>query len=322
MIAVATQSARGRSRAGGRVLALLSDPLSVSILRLLAQGPLPTPQLSQRLGPASRTTRFSRLRELEAMGVIKREKRGGPPPVTYCMLSARGVALLPVVKRFAGWLARSGGDGSRRGKVADLLAIKALALGWETTALRWLAERPHTLTELARRCAPEVAYHDLRRARLALAEADLIEPVLTRGRGKPYRLTAWAAMAAGPLAAAARWERDLADGNGARLGPVEGETVLLLAAARIEALSGGPSGVCSLRFDGSDDVGLLAEVSAGEVSLRTAPEGRSGPRSALGGSASAWLDALLDGRGERLEMQGAIRLTTTLAMALSEACGS
>jgi DNA-binding HxlR family transcriptional regulator len=103
-MAIVAQPFASEVRAGGRVLALLSDSINVAILRLLARAPLPTPELSRRLGPASRTTRFNRMRELEDLGLIRREKRGGSPPVTYCTLSSRGLALLPVVKDFAEWL--------------------------------------------------------------------------------------------------------------------------------------------------------------------------------------------------------------------------
>src|SRR5262245_13543857 len=96
-----------RSHSGGRVLALLSDPLNVSILHMLTPEPLRVSELGERLGATSRTTRFARLRELEQLGVIARERRPGMPPVAYCRLSPAGLELLPVVRWFESWLAAS-----------------------------------------------------------------------------------------------------------------------------------------------------------------------------------------------------------------------
>lgn len=316
-MAPAIEPLESQVRAGGRVLQLLSDALNVSILRQLARGPLPTPELPSRLSPASRTTRFSRLRELEDLGVISREKRRGTPPTTHCMLSSAGVELLWVAKRFAAWLSRAPGTADDRSRVADVLAIKALALGWSTGVLRWLAERPHSVTELAAQGAPQVSYHDVRRARQALAGARLIEPVPSVDRGRPFAPTRWGREAVGPLAAAIRWERESVIGRAGPLMPDDGETLLLLATPLIEVATAMSTGSCALLFETGGGVSVVLEN--GHLILCTPCEGVNG-HCEIRGSASAWLDTLLDGRVDELEMRGAVRLTTELTNGLYSAC--
>jgi DNA-binding HxlR family transcriptional regulator len=307
----------GRGRAGGRVLQLLSDALSVSILRQLTRGPLATPELPGRLGPSSRTTRFARLRKLEDLGLISREKRPGSPPVTYCVLRPSGIELLRVAVRFAGWLGRRADPVSGRSKAAEALALKALGLGWETGVLGWLAERPHSVTELAVRGAPAVSYHDVRRARRELAVAGLVEPVPSEDRGQPYTLSRWTREAAGPLAAAVRWERDSLIGGAGTLQPADGRALLLLAAGLINELPGDLTGRCLLLVEAGSGVSVAVEGGR-IVAWAETPPGEDGCH--VKGSTMAWLDALLDDRAGQLEMRGAIRLTTALTHALHEAC--
>jgi DNA-binding HxlR family transcriptional regulator len=188
-------------------LRLLSDALNASILRSLLRGPLRVSELSNRLCTTSRTTRFGRLRELEDLGVIVRERRSGSPPVAYCSLSRAGRELLPVVRQFARWLRLAPDGPCGPDEAAGAKAVKALAIAWDTTVLRWLAERPCSLTELDALSPREVSYHEVRKVREALSCAGLIAPVLSPDRGQPYKPTDWARRSAGCIAAAIRWER-------------------------------------------------------------------------------------------------------------------
>jgi len=220
-----------QARAGGRTLLVLSDPLNASILCLLRHGALPVTKLQERLGPTSRTTRFGRLRELEELGIIVREKEGGAPPLTHCTLSPAGYELLIVLRQLRRWLGEHPTATADRGGLSGVAETKALALGWNSTAIRWLAEQPCSLTALDAQSPPEVSYHDLRKACRALMDAGLIARVPSGGRRKPYCLTPWMRRAAGPLASAVRWEHDfLADASAASTA-LDLEALLLLVAA-------------------------------------------------------------------------------------------
>lgn len=218
------------------MLCLLGDPLNASILRSLLRGPLPVSELPKHLCPMSRTTRFARLRDLEDIGVIVRERRAGMPPVAYCALSPAGEELLPVVRQFARWLMLAPDGPLSPDEVTGAQTIKALAIGWETTAVRWLAERPCSLTELDALSPPEVSYHELRKAREALSDAGLIEPVPSADRGQPYAPTGWARRSAACVAAAIRWEKKHLAESGEVSGATEVETLSLLRPVQLEAL--------------------------------------------------------------------------------------
>lgn len=293
----------GRTRAGGRLLFALSDSLNASILRALLRGPLPVSELAQHLGPASRTTRFSRLRGLEQLGIIVRERRPGVPPVAYCSLSPAGQGLLPVVEQFGRWLATAPGESSSPDEVAGGRTIKALATAWETNVLRWLAERPRSLTELNALSPDEVTYHNVRSARESLSTGGLITPVHSEDHAQPYELTEWARWSAGCVAAAIRWERTFLEDT-TQLSPAEIEALLHLLLPLVRM---------------NDDLDLSVTVDEGHITTQ-ASRLEGGQPSRLSGSAESWIEALADGRGDALQMQGGIHLTTSLAHELHEAC--
>jgi len=295
---------------------VLADPLNASILRLLARGPLPVPELPNRLGPASRTTRFSRLRELEGLGLIVREKEGGSPPITRCMLTKAGHALLPVARLLRRWLREKPSGPQVAGELFGTPETKALAVGWNSTAIRWLAERPCSLTELDAQSPPEVSYHEARKAREALSETGLIAPVPSEDRRQPYAPTEWARRMARALAAAIRWERDfLVEGVSAPTA-VEAEALLLLLAPLIDPLPGGLNGECSLDLD--DLGGVSMTVRRGRVAS-CAPGSSGDAESGISGSLTAWLEALVEGRTTGLRMRGEVRLTTAVVERLRSA---
>jgi DNA-binding HxlR family transcriptional regulator len=317
-MAAGTEAGLGQARAGGRVLLLLSDALNASILRSLARGPLSVSELSSRLCPTSRTTRFSRLRDLEDLGVIARQKQGGTPPITYCMLTPAGQRLLPVLRSFARWL-RAGPNGpSSPNEVAGACAIKALAIAWDATALRWFAERPCSLTKLDAESPPEVSYHELRKAREALSAAGLIAPVPSEERGQTYAPTEWARRSAGCLAAAIRWERAFLNGVAVAPSALELEALLLLALPLLLRKDLHPTAsVCSLEVDHLACLSVAVE----EGSVVACTPGLQQVRgSRVAGPPAAWLDALVDGQTEALRMQGKIRFAAALETRLHGAC--
>jgi DNA-binding HxlR family transcriptional regulator len=312
-----------RLRTGGRTLRLLSDPINASILRLLARGSLESADLGERLTNVSRSTRFERLRELEGLGVIVREKRAGTPPVTACRLTGAGVRLLPVAALLEGWLDSAPAGSLVLGDSNATGTIKALTLGWGSTLLRWLAERPHSLTELEP-LVGEVGYRELERILRNLIEAGLAERVTGKRRLRPYTVTSWARESTAPIAAAVRWERTEIPGCGAPFTVMDVESGLLLALPLIEPPRG-LDGTCLLVVDteapDGDRLGrIAARLSDGRVaSFAQAAEWDSSADSWLRGTMLAWLDALIEGRPTGLEAGGDIGLVEGLVAALHEA---
>jgi DNA-binding HxlR family transcriptional regulator len=311
-------------RTGGRTLLLLSDPINASILRLLARGSLESADLGERLKNVSRSTRFERLRELEGLGVIAREKRAGMPPITECRLTGAGVRLLPVAALLEGWL-----DAAPAGSLVlgDSLAtgiVKALTLGWGSTLLRWLAEQPRSLTELEPLVGEEVGYRELERILRNLLEVGLAERVTGKQRLRPYTVTAWARESTAPIAAAVRWERHEIPACGASVTAIDAESGLLLALPLIKPPRG-LDGACLLLVeteapDGGYPGCIEARLADGRLASCTQATGWSpSAGSWLRGTMLAWLDALIEGQATGLEAGGDVGLAEGLIAALHEA---
>ncbi len=300
-------------RLGSVALLVLSDSLNLSVLRQLRNGPLTASELLSELR-ASRATRFKRLRDLEELGLIVREKQSGWPPPTYCRLSDAGHRLLSVGERFEDWFAgRQRHQGG--GELERAQAIKALASGWCSTLVRWLAESPRSVTELEALTPPQTSHHDVKRALRALSESGLAERLPRRiGRRHPYALTSSGREAAAPLAAAIRWERGHHWGSDSSWEALAAETLLYMAAPLVT----GPAeieGSCSMLIE--QDRAVLMTLSSGQLAARAPAPAEDVQAEALG-SGRDWLMALASGRPEALEASGDTDLIAILILALGQ----
>jgi DNA-binding HxlR family transcriptional regulator len=221
--------------------------VSVSILRQLASGPLESNELLDRVGFVSRSTYFERMRDLEELGLVSRTRQGDVPPVVECRLAAHGEHLLPVAARLDAWLADAPSGPLKLGDAYATATVKALAVAWGSTLLRWLAEQPRTLMELER-LIHLFGYRKLERIVRDLVKADLLERVEIKGRLGLYGVSEWARWTAGLLAAAMRWERHELAKRSASVSSVEAEGVLLLGLPLIE-LPTEATGTCALIVD-------------------------------------------------------------------------
>ena len=313
-----------RLRTGGRTLLLLSDPINASILRLLARGSLESADLGERLRNVSRSTRFERLRELEGLGVIVREKRAGTPPVTECRLTGAGVRLLPVAALLEAWLDAAPAGSLFLGDSSATGTIKALTLGWGSTLLRWLAEQPRSLSELEPLVGEEVGYRELERILRNLIEVGLAERVTGKQRLRPHTVTSWARESTAPIAAAVRWERHEIPECGAPVTAIDAESGLLLALPLIKPPPG-LDGACLLLVDTEAPDGdrpgrIAARVADGRLaSCAQASEWDVSVGNWLRGTMLAWLDALIEGHSKGLEAAGDVGLAEGLIAALHEA---
>jgi len=244
----ATDPAADRLRAGGRALLLLADPISVSILRQLASGPLENMKLLERIGFVSRSTYFERVRDLEELSLVSRSRRGAVPPVAECRLETGATGLFPVARRLDAWLAEAPLGSLRLGEAYATASVKALAVAWGSTLLRWLAEGPRTLTELEH-LVHDVGLRKLERMVRDLLDVGLLERVAIEGRLPTYGVTEWGRWAAGILTAAMRWERQGIPKRSVPVTSIEAEGVMLLGLPLVE-LPAETSGTCALLVDG------------------------------------------------------------------------
>jgi DNA-binding HxlR family transcriptional regulator len=209
------------------------------------------------------------------------------------------------------------------GDASATVATKALALGWGSTLLRWLAERPHPLTELEQ-LVEGLGYRKLERAMRDLVSAGLAERAGTEGRLSPYTVTRWGRESVPALAAAVRWERSEISDRSAPVTSIEVEAALLLALPLVE-MSSAAEGTCLLLVDsengnGEPPAGVATQMVDGSA-IWCVPASGSEPHNTnwLRGSLPAWLHAVIKGVPAKLHTGGDTRLTEALIAGMREA---
>jgi DNA-binding HxlR family transcriptional regulator len=305
-------------RAGAHTLSMLSTPLNVHVLQALAKGPMSLIDLRRAVGSPPQTTMRGHLRALVDAGVLERRRHSGfPGPVDY-ELAGPGRELLGVSAILEAWLLASPEGPIQLGSVAAKSSTKALAEGWSSGVIRVLAAKPLALTEISR-LITGLSYPSLERRLVAMRMAGLIEPCSGSGRGTPYAVTPWLRRAIGPLAAAARWERKNLPEETAPIRRIDIEAAFLLALPLV-SLTADYSGVCRLAVDTANgsqhrQAGVLVHVVNGRIASCVTRLDGSADASALG-SATTWMDAMLERDPERLELGGDRRFAAALGAGL------
>jgi DNA-binding HxlR family transcriptional regulator len=310
-------------RAGGRALLLLADPVSVSIVRQLASGPLENAELLSRIGFVSRSTFFQRMRDLEELALLSRARRGDVPPVAECRLERAAEGLLPVARRLDAWLMEAPRGPLRLGEAYATATVKALALAWGSTLLRWSAEEPRTLSALESR-VQVLGYRKLERIVRDLVEVGLLERGRSEGRFSTYAVSEWGRWAAGTLTAAMRWERQAIPEQSAAVASIEAEGVMLLGLP-IAELPREANGTCALLVDGEAPQnaslgGAVVRICKGRPVWWTAAGASQSDAAELGvdcwvnGSTLAWLGA--QPPGDALRVGGRTELAEMVLAAL------
>jgi len=299
-------------RAGGTVLSLIAAPLSVPILRAHLEGPLRLPDLRERIGGAAQTTLRGQVGNLRGIGALERHVRGGMPYTVENELTALGREVLEVAEVVEAWLARAPQGSILLGSEAAKGAIRALVGGWGSTMLRALAARPLSLTELSS-VINDHSYPALERRLSAMRAARQLEPRPNGDRGaKPYGVTEWTRQAVAPIAAAGRCECRHLTQSTSPLTRIDIEAIFLLSVPMVD-LDVTHSGACLLAVDtgsgGSGQpttdrlAGVHVEVEEGAI-VTCSSRLDYDPQTWTLGSTSAWVDAILEGKIERLRFGG------------------
>jgi DNA-binding HxlR family transcriptional regulator len=298
-------------RAGGTVLSLLAAPLSVPILRAHIEGPLRLPDLRERIGGAAQTTLRGQVGNLRGIGALERQVRSGMPYTVENELTPVGLGVLSVAEVVEAWLARAPQGSIPLGSESAKGAIRALIGGWGSTILRALAARPLSLTELSS-VINDHSYPALERRLSAMRAARQLEPRPNGDRGaKPYGVTEWTRQAVAPIAAAGHCECKYLAESTDSLGRIDIEAIFLLSVPLVD-LDVTRSGGCLLAVDtGSGGlgqptdrlVGVHVEIERGAITTCSSRL-EYDPRTWALGSTSAWVDAILEGKIERLRIGG------------------
>jgi DNA-binding HxlR family transcriptional regulator len=296
----------GLVRAGAHAVSMLAVPLNAQVLQALAGGPVSLADLRQAAGVPPPTTMRMHLRALTEAAILeRRQQREFPSPVEY-ELTRAGQELLGVADALQKWLQASPHGSLELGGNRAKSSTKALAEGWSAGIVRALASRPLALTELSR-LITGLSYPSLERRLGAMRIAGLIERRSANGRGRPYEVSRWLRLASAPLAAAARWERKYLAEETPPIRRLDIEAAFLLSLPLV-SLPDGKSGVCRLAVDTSTgsqhrQAGVLVQIEEG--SICSCVTRLDGPVDAsASGSASAWMDAILQCRASRLELGG------------------
>lgn len=302
------------ARSGAQTLVLLADPLNFLVLRSLSAGPKRQVEVRRESGSPAQSTLRAHLRDLERIGAIAKHRREAFPGTVEYELEKPGEELLFVASTLERWLEAAPQGGLALGSDAAKAAIRALAEGWSTTMLRVLAFSPLSLTELNRMIG-RLSYPSLERRLAALRLAGQVEAQTGRGRGIPYAVTPWAREVTGPLAAAALWERRHTPHSTQPIRRTDAESLFLLAAPLL-SLPEDVSGSCRMAIelpsaDGPRLAGAVVVVEQGRIEICT-PELQGTPDAWALGSATGWLEAMVDADMDSIEPGGDCRLARAL----------
>ncbi len=291
-------------------------PLNVQALTTLAEGPHSLYDLRRALGSPPQTTMRGHLRKLVEIGVLDRWQSPGFPGSVEYSLGAPGRDLLSLAELVQRWLDDSPDGRTPIGAAAAKSALKALVDGWSSGIIRILAARPLSLTEL-NAVIPDLNYPSLERRLGAMRFTGQVEAASSGGRGTPYRASRWLRRAMIPLIASMRWEREHLPSETSQVGRVEVESAFLLAVPVLR-LAPDSSGICRLAVE----VGIAREGAPAIAGvLVTVEEGRvvscisklGGEADAwVSGTSRAWMDGILEGQVESLEIGGDCSLARDL----------
>ncbi len=300
-----------RVRAGGTVLSLIAGPLSVPILRAHLDGPLRLPDLRERIGGAAQTTMRGQVGNLRGIGALERQVRGGMPYTVENELTEAGRGVLAVADVVETWLARAPQGPIALGSEPAKGAIRSLIGAWGSTMLRALAARPLSLTELSS-VITDLSYPALERRLSAMRAARQVEASPNGDRGaKPFAVTDWTRQAVGPLVAAGRCECEHFAEVTEPLTRIDIEAAFLLAVPLVD-LEVNRSGACLFAVDTGGTAGgpsktrlagVHVEIDGGDV-VSCVSRLEQEPQTWALGTVGSWVEAILEGRLERLRLGG------------------
>lgn len=293
------------------MLSLIAGPLSVPILRAHLDGPLRLPDLRERIGGAAQTTLRGQVGNLRGIGALERHVRGGMPYTVENELTDVGRGVLAVADLVEAWLARAPQGPIVLGSEPAKGAIRALIGAWGSTMLRALAARPLSLTELSS-VISDLSYPALERRLSAMRAARQVEARPNGGRGaKPYAVTEWTRQAVGPLVAAGRCECEHLSESTESLTRIDIEAAFLLAVPLLD-LQVKRSGSCLLAVNTATSTGaepkdriagVRVEIEEGAV-VSCVSHLEQEPHTWALGAVGSWVDAILEGRLDRLRIGG------------------
>lgn len=261
---------KGKMRAGAQLLLMAANPVKRRILREMVEHPLEIgPGREYRVTPGGREALFIGF-------VVERWLQSAPRgPLPFES---------PTAER----------------------AVAALADGWSTTVMHALAREPLSLAEL-HSAVSGLSRRALKRQLVTMLDLGQIEESLEGDRDPVYTTTRWLRAGIAPLIASARLERrDPREG----MSPIDALDVEagFRCSLSLLDLPRELSGTCRLGINLEDDesgclTGVTARLDQGQlVSCVAGLDEKAGAWAA--GSASGWLDTVIEPDAERVRLGG------------------
>ena len=267
--------------------------------------------LGERVG-AGQTALRRQVDNLRRLGALEHHVRSGLPYTVENELTDAGRCILAVAETVEAWLTRAPQGAIALGGESAKRAIRALVGGWSSTMLQALAAQPRSLTELSS-AIDDLSYPALERRLSAMRAVGLVEPRPNGRRGaKPFAVTEWMRQAVGPLVAAGRCECEhLPAATSSPTGTdIVAAFLLAVPLVNIEVTR---MGSCLLAAETSaakaGDLspggmsGVRVDVEEGSV-VFCAPCLECDVDAWAVGTASAWAEAILEGRFDELRIGG------------------
>lgn len=286
------------------VLRLLSAGASGAILMALGEQPLRTKELTGRVRGYTPRTVYRYAAKLVEVGVVeRREEPGVPSKVEHRLTDPRGRELYELVDAYAevaltrlpNWEIDAHAWGSM-GLLADL---------WESGLIRALNLGPQTPTEMSR-VDHGLSYHQVNRRASLFAIGGLLEETSEPTRRRTYALTEKTRRGMALIAGIGRWRRRHVVARGSGLQANEAAD-LLRTVLPLVALPGHKGKSFELRvrpvLEGEEEQVWATVAADGRVSGSS-----SAPRKELdatgAGAVPSWVDSVLDGGRDGLDLQG------------------
>jgi len=276
---------RGKMRAGAQPLLMAADPINRGILRTVLERPL-------EIAPGHRYEVSDGGREaLFVAFIVERWLQDAPD------------GPLPFDSR------------------ETEQAVVALAEGWSATVTHVLARGPHTFEELARE-TEDLSPEELQCQLAAMRNTGLVESLTGDAGGTIYAATEWLRTGIAPLIASARLERNNPRENMAPIDNLDVEAGFMLSLSQVE-LRKELTGVCRLGLNLDEEecspmTGVTAEIDQGLI-VSCEPGLDMGANAWACGTASQWLDTVIEPDADTVRTGGDRWLTRTLLRELHEA---
>ncbi len=291
------------------LLKLLGTGVSGEILTALAQRPLRTRSLTDRLSKCAPRTVYRHAGKLARQGLVVREEESGVPSTVVYRLSDRGRELFRLLDAQAGNALPRASQGDDGWWTSLALLGEMWSSGW-VAALSFGALSPTELSEMT----PGMSFHQVNRRAHLLRSRGLLSESAHAGRGRRYKLTKTARTRMGLIAGIGRWRElhGMAEKQHGLTGP-ELATVLRVALPLIQVDDGSSRqlklGVVGARdADGGRGAEILLANVGRDGSLRCG-EGSDRPADAwVAATTDLWLSVLIDGNRGRMRTGGDIEL--------------